>query len=124
VPRVGVMARQEVDTRAEEACGMLEHGAAEAAVALHLQVKHGVSRATAYRDLTKARTIMASDDGPSMAEIDDAAAGADLAPLLSVSIQTALARGDVAAVKTLMGCLDKALTWRGLNGAHSRYRQE
>lgn len=118
------MARQEtIEVRTEEACTMLDYGASDAAIAWHLQAKHGVSRATAYRDVAKAHErATVPDDGPSSDEIQAAASGADLAPLLSVAIQTALAKGDVAAVKTLMGCLDKALTWRGLNGPLSRYR--
>lgn len=115
----------QIQERIDEACLLIDCGVTTPAIAAHLQAKFGIGRSQAYETIHKANALLrTADDGASAQESADAAAGADLAPLLSASIKTALAKGKVKEVKDLMGCLDKALTWQGLNGPHSRHRTE
>lgn len=117
--------KPEIQERIDEACFLFDCGVSTPAVAAHLRAKFGIGRTQAYETIHKANAaLLAADDGAVAQESDDAAVGADLAPLLAASIKTALARGQTKEVKDLMGCLDKALTWQGLSGPHSRHRTE
>jgi hypothetical protein len=104
---------QEIEQRHSVIRGWLETGANHATVATMISARFGVSRSTAYSDLSKVQaTIDASDDGPSTEEISEP----DLAGVLGMlqhQFNIAAAQGDVPAMTKLVGAIDKAKKWSG-----------
>jgi hypothetical protein len=101
------------EKRLSAARSQLEAGLKPAAIALRLQVKFNVSRATAYRDITDASNdLHASDDGPASDEQLDN--GSDLAHRLLYDADLCLARGQYADACRLVSAADKVKRWHGL----------
>lgn len=104
---------QEIEQRHSVIRGWLETGAAVATVATMASARFGLSRSTAYSDISKVQaTIDASPDGPSKQEMDEHDAKGVLA-MLQYQFNIAAAQGDVPAMTKLVGAIDKAKKWQG-----------
>ena len=104
---------QEIEQRHSVIRGWLETGASHSTVATMISARFGLSRSTAYSDISKVQaTIDASDDGPSTEEVSESDLNGVLG-MLQHQFNIAAANGDVPAMTKLVGAIDKAKKWQG-----------
>lgn len=105
------------EQRVSVARTQLESGLKPATVALRLQVRFAISRATAYRDITDAsNAIQTSDDGPSSEECKAPVDATDLVNELLYDARRCMAAGDYANGCKLVAAADRVKRWHGQDG--------
>jgi hypothetical protein len=107
--------------RQSYARGLLESGVPVSAVATMLCARHGISRSSAYRDITAAHAeLQSSDDGPAT-EDQNAPAPEEIEAMLCHRITVACAAGEARDVAQLVKALDTVKRWRGSGQPHSAW---